>query len=472
VKEESERAICQGGGTVVKRIKKLARKNEGISLVEVVVSMLVLAIIAVPLLQSFVVSAQINSKTRTKQYATTLAQSVMEGLKSYDIADVALQVNGVASPAGIKFIPESALSGGTTYETDASFQNILNDTNVSAEDNDSDGRYQFRENSDKKYYYFIKGVKEGTKVFDVRITYDGGQFLGNATVKQNKYQEPKLDNLVMKETALINPQGANIEFEKTGDVFDFNEINGIYQYKNDLSYDNEAVEYFFMLHKNYENQQYQVLRAQKIAAKEVIPPQNPFSDKKDIQNQITRKTEVSIKDHGSGYVVSCRLVYVYHQDDSTPKIQASNGEIEREYSGFYSAEFEFLSNIYLFHFPLAITGWRGTNPDEIYIRNFTINQIPLSIFVAEQPDKSGFLSHNSILVKAINEKTSLDSSNVIFYNINPVNPISDTTLLGGSQVNALVERGESRKRIYQVKVEIYPSGSNTKLFELSSTITQ
>ena len=46
-------------------MRKLLKKNDGYTLLEVVVSMLVLAIIAAPIGSAFVVSARVNASTRT-----------------------------------------------------------------------------------------------------------------------------------------------------------------------------------------------------------------------------------------------------------------------------------------------------------------------------------------------------------------------------------------------------------------------
>ena len=58
------------------------QSNKGFTLVEVLVAILILAIIVVPLLSAFVMSAKTNAKARQTLRATTLAQNVMEELKA------------------------------------------------------------------------------------------------------------------------------------------------------------------------------------------------------------------------------------------------------------------------------------------------------------------------------------------------------------------------------------------------------
>ena len=58
------------------------QKNAGFSLVEVVLSMAILAIISIPLLAYFMDSMKYNTMMADKQHATTLAQEVAENLKA------------------------------------------------------------------------------------------------------------------------------------------------------------------------------------------------------------------------------------------------------------------------------------------------------------------------------------------------------------------------------------------------------
>ena len=61
------------------------QSNKGFTLVEVLVAIVILAIIVVPLLSAFVVSARTNAKARQTMRATTLAQNIMEELKAHSL---------------------------------------------------------------------------------------------------------------------------------------------------------------------------------------------------------------------------------------------------------------------------------------------------------------------------------------------------------------------------------------------------
>lgn len=62
--------------------------NRGVSLVELLVAVCIMAIIAIPLLHSFVTSYQVNARSRQTMRATTLAQNEMEIFEKEKIADL------------------------------------------------------------------------------------------------------------------------------------------------------------------------------------------------------------------------------------------------------------------------------------------------------------------------------------------------------------------------------------------------
>ncbi len=90
-------------------------KNAGFSLVELLISVTILAIIVIPLLHMFVTSSKINIKSRTTLRATTVAQDIMEGLKAYDIDELKAQFNNPTE--GFYVINDSIIKGGMREDT-------------------------------------------------------------------------------------------------------------------------------------------------------------------------------------------------------------------------------------------------------------------------------------------------------------------------------------------------------------------
>lgn len=94
--------------------------NRGMTLVELLLAVTILAIIVVPLLHAFVSSARINRKSKLNQKVTTLGQDIMEGLKAYSAEDLAYEFDYPGGctehPSGFQLIKPSMIdaTGGVT----------------------------------------------------------------------------------------------------------------------------------------------------------------------------------------------------------------------------------------------------------------------------------------------------------------------------------------------------------------------
>ena len=59
------------------------KKNQGFTLVELVIAIVILAIAVSPLLANFIQSSKMNLKSRKQLNALNLAQDIMEGMSQY-----------------------------------------------------------------------------------------------------------------------------------------------------------------------------------------------------------------------------------------------------------------------------------------------------------------------------------------------------------------------------------------------------
>jgi type II secretory pathway pseudopilin PulG len=71
---------------MVKMIRRRKRKNQGLTIFEVMIAVALFAIIVTPIMRSFVTSIKINEKARKVMIATDVAQTIMEGFagKTYE----------------------------------------------------------------------------------------------------------------------------------------------------------------------------------------------------------------------------------------------------------------------------------------------------------------------------------------------------------------------------------------------------
>lgn len=103
-----------------------AKKNQGFTLIELIVSVTLFAIVSGALMATFSNSAQINGRAKTMLKATNVAQYVVESLKQYTYEDVseamadgtkrAQLITSIVPGSGYVMTP-TTLSGATSAET-------------------------------------------------------------------------------------------------------------------------------------------------------------------------------------------------------------------------------------------------------------------------------------------------------------------------------------------------------------------
>ena len=152
------------------RQKHLQLNNAGVSLIELIVAILILAVITAPLLRLFTSAARTNAVSTDNLNADTVAQNIMEAVKAYGIEGTSNQVKNVQ------------ISGATTcfglpVNNTGCYGRIIigDDDDTSGEsddiwDRDSvTGEYKMNEH---KYKYHLAGIKEGSGTYDVDILFN------------------------------------------------------------------------------------------------------------------------------------------------------------------------------------------------------------------------------------------------------------------------------------------------------------
>lgn len=94
------------GSTIIKSVRE---DNRGLTLVELIIGVTILAIIIVPLLHTFIVGASTERKSHDYGNATDAAQNLIEQIQATD-ADLILSNNGVVDSGATYYT-----SNGTTY---------------------------------------------------------------------------------------------------------------------------------------------------------------------------------------------------------------------------------------------------------------------------------------------------------------------------------------------------------------------
>ena len=141
--------------------------NKGMTLVELLISVSILAILVLPLLSAFVQSSRTNARAKTKLSASELAYNIMEGLENVTLEKVAYQFNYSAegfdlfSTAGGEKICELEDVKGKlvpvtkTEDVRAEVSN-KEDLITSSIIKQTDGTYKFAGQDSHKYYFYVR----------------------------------------------------------------------------------------------------------------------------------------------------------------------------------------------------------------------------------------------------------------------------------------------------------------------------
>lgn len=162
--------------------------NAGFSFVELIVSVVILAIIVIPIYRLFISSATFTNNSRVKMRTTTLATDVMEGLKAYTIEDLKKQFSetnpdivkdesfrfNVIDETMIKPVDAELPYKYTTIEDTYDFS-IADGTAKPKADPLTGKALDGKRDEDGKYYFFIHNIQmqeSSLTKYDVRITID------------------------------------------------------------------------------------------------------------------------------------------------------------------------------------------------------------------------------------------------------------------------------------------------------------
>lgn len=180
-------------------MRKLKRENnDGFSLVEVLVSVAIIAVVLLPLVAGFSNTSTSTRKLKTIQKGTTLAQNVMEKVKEDDMDDIKYQ-----------FFSSKGLTGYTvesSYESNPTNPGTaLGSSDASCFINDA-GNVSYRNRKDGKYSFVYQGVADGSDKYDVVVSMDASSYYSNdPSVKDfNDVSLGSISGLDAKRTAVIS----------------------------------------------------------------------------------------------------------------------------------------------------------------------------------------------------------------------------------------------------------------------------
>lgn len=173
--------------------------NAGLSLVELLVAMTIIAIVSVAFYNGFVLAAKTNAKAKLQHKATSLAQNILEGLKAEDMDGILWQfaypsvtaTSGGSTSTQVNFRILNANIMENTYSSDklgiflespahsGSTDPVTLADYVTTDDGGLTAQYVQRD--DGLYHLWLRNIKMENTPLDALITLDGSAYMESAS---------------------------------------------------------------------------------------------------------------------------------------------------------------------------------------------------------------------------------------------------------------------------------------------------
>ncbi len=405
--------------------------DQGFSLIELIISIVILVIIMLPIMNNFYRSAQMNKRAEEIQAESNLAASIMEGLKSLDIEETYAQFKGslgafhiITDPTGnpvadnIKILLRDAVVG--VYEEAPSTDVFHKEQAI--------------------FYFAINGIKEGSTAYDALITVKTDSYTDTAQILNN-YQMPDAINLDGMVNGILFSDG-----ESTVDTLDSEALATFLQWgydyaRNVLFYQTPSYQAFLSASEQWEHdREIAEMEGDPIPAKPMEPTFNSadtayasYCNEDTVRANINKAMKV-IVNQASTNQISYDITYTCNWPSSSNLSNILTYPVSVKH---YSKVIE---NVYLFYEPSIFKNNTTIHYDDINI----INQTPtnkINFYIAEQIG-STLLPHITI--------TQSDATSIsLFTNLNSVYVNS------AGSINGKLVKTEKKKRIYDITVQIY-----------------
>jgi len=349
--------------------------NKGFTLVEVLTAMVILAIVTVPLLNAFVVSARTNTKAKAAMNAVNVGQNIIEGLEANTVEEIAYQFNypnniydpddnknnpiefnilakkneqGNDSFSGCWELVQKMEDGKLVYKTAAKTGTSPEASIISS---DNGLTYDFIEDNQGLYWYAINDIQMGSNStkYDALIKVDASSYQDNG-------DDDNIDgNLI---------DALEYNSQKVPNISDF-DLNTEAFYVQSTMQDAEAAAYFKAkyIELGYSN-----------------------ADLKDFMNRLSRTIKVEITNKSvSFYEADQTMVRVYYTYKCTGiNAELNNVVFNTKYDIFDNTKTKMaLKTVYLFYQPVYTSkAASSVKKDTIIIENK--NNLKLDLFVVKQ----------------------------------------------------------------------------------------
>ncbi|MDF2487145.1 MAG: prepilin-type N-terminal cleavage/methylation domain [Herbinix sp.] len=431
--------------------------NRGFSLVELIISIAILAIVMIPLMSNFIRSVQMNQKAEEMQVQSNTAADVLEGFKTLKMNEILEQFQGPA--------------GDFDIITDESEDQCVGEV-MRLSYKEETGTYIPYDASilQEPYYFAIHDIEAGGSTYDTLITMDPTTYATSGIL--NDYPMPEVINLDEKANGLLLSMGqSDTDTLDQEALITFISRGQAYAQRLYL----QSMEYLTYLDEldQWKDECEEAEMGGPPPSEEPSTP--PFDASVEAYEEyldsavitsLMNKT-MSIRLNAAADTITYQIIYecAWTPSDVDKTVQFSVSEIK------YLNQIE---NIYLFYTP-SIFGYSDgiTNPDIVKITNDN-NLNPVKLFIIKQKKEPPItaaltVSRNSELDHVMTY-TNLTASEVL---------VEIRDVIAGVEEQDIITdiiKKEKQDRIYQITVNIYEAvngGTQDKykntLYTLEST---
>lgn len=231
----------------------MKKNNKGLSLIELIVAIAILAVVVLPLLTAFVVSLKTNAKAKEKLRATEIAHNMMEGMEALTVKDIMTQLNYpsanfdlLANHDGLS--SREMVEDGTTTFAEASkmekveLVNLYPDLKERSKHieahiaNFGGGSYEMLPANSGKYYFYLNNIPSDNKRtrFAAMVTIDSNTKITTTGTNKQKYND-----FAVTDMASLNPKydATNSDVITNAKLItDINLQTGLHMIEDDLKY--------------------------------------------------------------------------------------------------------------------------------------------------------------------------------------------------------------------------------------------
>lgn len=396
--------------------------NQGVSLVEVIISITILAVVTLPVLHALVMSARYNGKARERQRVTTSAESIMESFKAYELEEIYNQFqNGnfrgctldATGTLAVQRVDASGNDIGVTMEADEKLTDL---------------------NAGEAYVYSIANLLNESQKYDARVTVEAVSHMQNVNVIELKDFNPYRDAMMKGIGELQNFDSyMKADFKDNNYVDDFlNDLND--KDKSTVVFDEDNIDYTYL-------------------------------------SQEERKISLSLYESGENAVVSYQITCTYKMkeypyqsvaDDATSILYLDSPEYSMEIQGttqVYSNPKDKLDRVFFYYYPLY-----DVTRDVIEIENYLSDEVDMYVIKQKRGVNMVTLQTNEASYTGrVNYSGSGTAK--LYHNLNENISGSSTTpapqitgISNVSPMNAVDFMQTQQTLMYEVTVEIFEEG--------------